>query len=152
MVSKSLCLNDLPDVEKDELSKAIIYGKKKFTGINDLKLVDDGEFDIYREYGISKPKYMRKGTGLTGILTVDGVFIECEYGGHDRALSRLPEGKSNGAMVFSTGSPLDERKISYIAKDKESMPISERQMEWINKNVEYLDDSQRNYMEIILKN
>ncbi|MFC4782196.1 hypothetical protein ACFO6R_13175, partial [Eubacterium multiforme] len=98
----SFNLHFLTEEKKNDFAEAIIYGEKKLKGCNEFELVDDPDFDLYEYSRISRPKNFETGKGVIGILTTDGVFGECKYGGHANMLNFIDNchGNIKGAVVF----------------------------------------------------
>ncbi|WP_394897613.1 hypothetical protein [Clostridium butyricum] len=141
--------------EKEELSESIIYGDKKFIGVNDLDLVDDIEFDVYKYRRLPRPTHFEEGKGIIGILTKDGIFVECEYGGHNSTINFIDNGHQNlnGAAVFGTGceTGLGGNVDSYVRMDTTWSKLSKYQIRWYKENKKYLDERQIRTMDRYLK-
>lgn len=147
----SLCLQELNEEEKNNLVDQVLFGEKKLVGINELDLVDDEEFDVYNYSRIPRPKNFTKNRGVTGILSKDGIFAECEYGSHNSTINFIDNGNQNcsGAVVFSTGSSSDVgiNCDSYVYMDTTWSKLSKYQIRWYLKNNAYLNERQRNLFE-----
>ncbi|SHI90868.1 hypothetical protein SAMN05444401_1752 [Clostridium amylolyticum] len=148
---KSLCLADLSEEEKEELSETIIFGEKKLVGINDFYLVDDVDFDVYNYSRFSRPKNFIEGEGIIGILTKDGIFVECQYGGHFSTINWIDNGNQEcaGAFVFSRGNE-NSNESSYVESDN-IFPPNKHQIKWYLNNKKYLNDRQRHHFEKYIK-
>lgn len=123
-------------LDKEKVAEDIILGEKKLVGENELYLERDNEFDVYNYCYISRP-ILKSGEGITGILTRDGLFAQCNYGEHNETIKMLGN-KSSGALIFSSSD-----KGSYVIKDKQNDSLSSNQIKWLEKNYEYLDNVQR---------
>lgn len=148
---KSLCLNKLSEEQKNELAESIIFGEKKFVGVNALDLADDVEFDVYDYSRFSKPKNFKLDKGVIGILTKDGIFVETSYGGHSSTINWIDNGNQEcaGAIVFSTGSE-SSNSTSYVKMDDGFVP-NKYQIKWYEKNKQYLNEMQKHYFERYMK-
>lgn len=149
---RSLCLNEFTEIEKDSLAKSVIFGEKKFIGLNSLDLVDDLDFDVYDYSRVPRPTNLKVGKGVTGILTTDGVFAECDYGGHYSLINFIATGENQklaDALIFSAGIPGDA-ETAYVQMD-EPYRISKYQIRWYEKNIKYLNVRQKKHMERYLK-
>lgn len=148
---KSLCLGDLSEEDKEELAQAIMFGEKKLVGINSLDLVDDIDFDVYNYSRIWRPKNLEENKGVIGILTKDGIFAECNYGGHYSTIDFIDRGNQEcaGAFVFSTGNE-NNNESSYVKSD-EGFPPNKHQIKWFNGNKKYLNENQRHHFEKYIK-
>ncbi|NFM11394.1 hypothetical protein FDC26_14205 [Clostridium botulinum] len=151
----SLCLGHISEDDKEELAQAIIFGDKKFIGVNDLDLVDDVEFDVYKYSRIPRPTRFIEGKGITGILTKDGVFAECEYGEHNSTINFMDNGHQNlsGAVIFSIGSEtgVGINCDSYVKMDTTWSKLSKYQIRWYEKNKKYLNERQVHTFERYMK-
>ena len=144
---KSLCVQELGEDEREELSQGIIFGDKKLVGTNSLELIDDLDFDAYDYSRISRPKKFAVNRGITGILMRDGIFAECNYGQHDKTIDFLNSkyNKCSGAVIFSTigETGIGENGSSYAYMDTEDTILSKQQVKWFMKNEVYLTRKQR---------
>lgn len=152
---KSLCLDDISEDDKEELSQMIIFGDKKFIGVNDLDLVDDIDFDLYKYSRVPRPTNFVKNKGVTGILLTNGVFAECEYGGHNSIINFVDNGHQNlsGAVVFSIGcaTGVGENCDSYVKMDTTWAKLSKYQIRWYIEHKKYLNERQIHTFERYLK-
>ncbi|MBB6716247.1 hypothetical protein [Clostridium gasigenes] len=143
---KSLCLQDIDEDEKEELAQEIIFGEKKLIGVNELDLVEDIDFDVYKYSRITRPMHFIEGKGITGILTKDGIFAECEYGEHNNTVNFIDNGHQNlsGAVVFSIGSKtgVGANCDSYVHIDTTWSKLSKYQIRWYKENKKYLTERQ----------
>lgn len=151
----SLCLSHISEEDKEELAESIIYGYKKFVGINELDLVNDIDFDVYKYSRLPRPMNLEEGKGITGILIKDGIFVKCEYSGHNSTINFIDNGRQNlaGAVVFSTGckTGLGGNVDSYVMMDSDISKLSKYQIRWYEENKKYLDERQIHTMERYLK-
>lgn len=142
----SLCLGHISEDDKEDLAQMIIFGDKKFIGVNDLDLIDDVDFDVYKYSRISKPINFIENKGVTGILLTNGVFAECKYGGHYSTIKFIDNGRQNlnGAVVFSIGyeTGVGADCDSYVKMDTSWSKLSRYQIRWYNKNKKYLNERQ----------
>lgn len=145
---KSLCLNELSLEEQNEICKSIIYGKKKFVGSNSFDLVDDLEFDLYAARKFNKPNFEKNSNGLIGILTQEGLFVQCKYGQHSQTLSKIGERLSKGSLIFAADMSF---KIFYCMKDEEKVYLSIEQKDWIKEHKEYFSKNQIKDVETIVE-
>lgn len=152
----SLGLQGLSEKEQEELAQAIIFGEKKLVGVNNFKLVEDTDFDVYQYSRVSRPINFSENKGVTGILTGDGVFAECSYGGHDSIINFVDDGHHNlsGAITFSTGSPTGTgvNVDSYVYMDTNWSKPTKYQIRWYENNKQYLNDTQRYRFERLMNN
>lgn len=151
---KSLCLNELSEEEKDDLTKKIIFGEYKFVGTNSFDMVEDTDFDIYSYATMNKPKNFKEGKGIIGILTQDGVFYECSYGGHANLIDKIQninEDRTEGALIFHSASSSYHDYADYVHKDNPDIDISYYQKRWYEKNKKYLSESQIVYLDVLVK-
>lgn len=145
----SLCLHNIATKEQQiELTEDILYGEKKLIGCNEFKLVDDPDFDLYEYSRISRPKNFEVDKGVVGILTTDGVFGECKYGGHSSMLNFIDNchGNINGAITFH-----HTDKYDYAFIDDE-YKATKQQIKWFKKNKKYLSYNQKQCLEIMVNN
>lgn len=142
----SLRLQDATETEKTELFDSILYGKKKFTGINELQLVDDIDFDVYSYSRFSRPSF--KDNKVMGFLLKDGVFVECTYKGHNSTLEWIGEENAEGAVIFGY-STLE--KSTYCYTDRESDILTKQQLKWIDKHANLFSELQSFNIEKIKK-
>lgn len=143
----SLSLRSFTEEQKNKFAEDIIYGEKKLIGCNSFELVDDPDFDLYNYSRISRPKNFKENGGVIGILTTDGVFGECGYGGHSSMLEFIDNGHGNcnGSIVF-------QHKYSYdYAVIDDGYKPTKQQIKWFDKNKEYLSVEQRGYFELMMK-
>ncbi len=145
-LEKSLCLGEMREDDKEKLFQDILYGKKKLVGINEFDLVDDVDFDIYKYSRFPRPTF-EEGKGVRGILTTDGIFVYCNYGGHFKAIEWLGE-KSFGGMAFYLHDY--DTSISGVSADYDITPLTERQLEWLEKHRKYLVPKQLKDLDMIL--
>ena len=148
---KSLSLQDLLEEEKDELAKSIIFGDKKLIGVNNFELIDDINFDVYEYSRVSRPSNFIENNGVTGILTGDGVFAECQYGGHNYTINFIDDGHQNlsGAIIFSIGckTGVGQNADSYVHMDTTWSKPTKYQKRWYENNKIYLNETQRHLFE-----
>jgi hypothetical protein len=137
----SLCLAELnmTDSEKEELAKSILFGDKKLIGINDLELVDDSDFNIYNYSRFSEPKFDKNKKGIVGILTQEGLFVQCHFRQHADTIDEIGQDKANGSLAFWTDIFADE---FHITKDWEKRHTTKYQRSWIEQHKEYLSEDQ----------
>lgn len=133
--------NDLDDVFYN-----LIYGKRKLVGINEFDFVEDNDFDVYDYSRFSKPTF-KEGQGVRGILTQDGIFVQCEYGGHYGILDWIGE-KAFGGIVFNLH--WQDVSMSGVSADYNTALLTEMQLEWIKKHKKYLVPKQIEDLEWIL--
>lgn len=133
----SLCLNELTESEKDELAEAIIYGDKKFIGINSFDLVDDTDFDVYNYSRFSRPKFQVNCRGIRGILTKEGIFVPCEYQGHNSTIENIGFEKCKGALQFWMG-----LMGAGVSKDEQKDNITKQQQKFFYENIHYMHPEQ----------
>lgn len=142
---KSLCLDYISEDDKEELAQSIIFGDKKFIGINDLDLVDDVDFDVYKYSRIPRPTFIEN-KGITGILLSDGIFAQCKYGEHDDTINFVDNGHGNlsGAIIFSVGCEfgIGINSDSYVEMDTICGKLSKYQVKWYKKHKKYLNKKQ----------
>lgn len=100
---RSLCLNGLEEDEKEQLAQDIIFGNKKFIGVNDLELVEDSDFDVYNYSRFSRPNFNKDEEGIRGILTKEGIFVQCEYQQHNSTIEAIGHEKCKGSLAFWMG-------------------------------------------------
>lgn len=148
---KSLCLGNLAEEEKEELTQAIMFGEKKLVGVNSFDLVDDIDFDVYNYSRIRRPKHFEEGKGVIGILTKDGIFAECKYGEHFSTIDFIDMGNNEcaGAITFSMGNE-ETNETSYVMIDENIIP-NKHQIKWFNENKKYLNENQKHHFEKYMK-
>lgn len=132
----SLCLKDLSEKEKTELFESILYGEKKLIGVNELELVDDTDFDVYKYSRFTKPVFENK---VIGFLLRDGVFVQCNYMEHFTTLDKIGEELAKGALIFGFN---NRTKETYCYTDKEDDILTKQQLKWINKYTDFLSEYQ----------
>jgi hypothetical protein len=137
----SLCLKELnmTDIEKDELAKSVIFGDKKLVGINNLTLIDDVNFNIYDYSRFQEPVFNKDKKGIVGILTQEGLFVQCHFRQHADTIDRIGQEKANGSLAFWTDIFADGFNVS---KDWERKHTTKYQRVWIEKNKEHLSEDQ----------
>ncbi|CUO91144.1 Uncharacterised protein [Clostridium baratii] len=142
----SLSLHSFTEEQKNKLAEDIIYGEKKLVGCNSFELVDDTEFDLYNYSRIPRPENFSENGGVIGILTTDGVFGECRYGGHSSMLDFInnKHGNCDGAIIFANTDIYD-----YAFIDDGYKP-TRQQIKWFDKNKKYLSFNQKHYFELML--
>lgn len=145
-LTTSFNLHFLTEEQKNDFAAAIIYGEKKLIGCNECELIDDPNFDLYKYSRISRPKKFVENGGVIGILTTDGVFGECDYGGHASMLRFIDNchGNINGAIAFAHTDSYD-----YAFIDDGYKP-TRQQIKWFDKNKKYLSFNQKHYFELML--
>jgi hypothetical protein len=139
---KTLNLDNISEDDKEELAQAVIFGEKKFIGLNDFELVNDTDFDVYEYSRFSRPKFSEyiEYRYAVGFLLKDGVFVQCRYKGHSDKLDLIREEKAEGSLIFQTDSMYDNY---YVVKDDfDKCRITKHQKKWINDNKEYLTENQ----------
>lgn len=129
---------DAPDEEKEHLASAIIHGDKKFIGDNELSLVDDPDFDVYKYSKFIRPVFIPDQRGVRGILTVDGLFVKCEYQAHADTIEQIGPEKSKGSLAFWQG-----LIGSGVSKDDYSRHLSIHQIRWANKHLDCMSPHQQ---------
>lgn len=147
-IINSLCLhNSITKEQEIELAESIIYGEKKFVGFNNFKLIDDLDFDLYNYSRISRPKNFEIGKGVIGILTTDGVFGECKFGGHSDMLGFIDNchGNINGAIAFQYTDIYDYAFID------DGYKATKHQIKWFEKNKKYLSIEQKRDFEVMIR-
>lgn len=135
------CLNldsILEEEEKNELIEAILFGSKKFIGTNSFELIDDKEFNIYDYCHFSKPDFS-KAKYAVGILTRDGIFVQCKYQQHEATIRCIGLKKARGALVFHRDIFGNE---FYVSKDNNKIKTTKYQRKWIKNNLEHLTPEQ----------
>lgn len=132
--------------ELNEVFYNLIYGKRKLVGINEFDFVEDIDFDVYNYSRFSKPTF-EEGKGIRGILTQDGIFVSCEYGGHFGAIDWIGE-KSFGGIIFYLHDY--DSDICGVASDCDTIPLTKMQTEWLKDNKRYMNDKQIKQVEGIL--
>ncbi|WP_315069638.1 hypothetical protein [uncultured Clostridium sp.] len=133
----SLCLNELTESEKDELAEAIIFGDKKFIGVNSFDLVDDTDFDVYNYSRFSRPEFHENCRGIRGILTREGIFVQCPYEGHASTIKKIGIDKCKGALQFWMG-----LMGAGVSKDEQRDNITKQQQKFFYENIHYMHPEQ----------
>ncbi|NRT32421.1 hypothetical protein BJV38_004994 [Clostridium beijerinckii] len=133
----SLCLEDISNDDKEELAQAIIFGDKKFIGVNSLELVDDTDFDVYNYSRFSRPKFNENCRGIRGILTKEGIFVPCEFQGHASTIDKIGIDKCKGALQFWMG-----LMGAGVSKDEQRDNITKQQQKFFYKNIHYMHPEQ----------
>lgn len=142
-----LSLKDFTEEQQTELYESIIYGQKKLTGINVFELVDDKDFDVYDYSRFNRPKF--KNNEVIGFLLKDGVFVECQYKGHNSTLEWIGEELAQSSLIFGKYSePYNE---TYCYTDKDSDILSKQQLLWIDKHNNLLSERQLHNIDKIKK-
>ncbi|MFR2890668.1 MAG: hypothetical protein ACLTDM_20985 [Clostridium butyricum] len=134
---RSLCLSGLKEDEKEQLAQDIIFGNKKFIGVNNLELVDDTDFDVYKYSRFSRPNFNESEKGIRGILTREGMFVQCEHQQHNSAIEAIGHEKCKGSLAFWMG-----LIGAGVSKDNHNDKISIQQKKWFEKNKEYMHKEQ----------
>lgn len=132
--------------ELDEVFQNLIYGKRKLVGINEFDFVEDNDFDVYDYSRFLRPTF-KEAEGIRGILTQDGIFVQCNYGGHFSTLDWIGD-KAFGGVVFYLHQC--DSSISGVSADYDITPLSRMQLEWIEKHKKYLTPYQIDHLETIL--
>jgi hypothetical protein len=143
----SLCLEDISNDDKEELAQAIIFGDKKFVGVNSLDLVDDNDFDVYNYSRFSRPKFNVNGRGIRGILTKEGIFVPCEFQGHASTIEEIGIAKCKGALQFWNG-----LMSSGVAKDEQRTEVTKYQKKFFEENKQYMNEEQLKSWKLLIEN
>lgn len=124
--------------EKEELASSIIFGEKKLTGINEMSLVDDKDFDVYNyATRFKRPEFKGIKKGIRGILTKSGLFVPCEFMGHASTIEYIGEEKCIGAVQFWMS-----LSGCGISKDKFDDKFTKQQINFFYSNIEYMHPEQ----------
>ncbi|CUU46157.1 hypothetical protein [Clostridium beijerinckii] len=143
----SLCLEDISNDDKEELAQAIIFGDKKFIGVNSLELVDDTDFDVYNYSRFSRPKFNENCRGIRGILMKEGIFVPCEFQGHASAIDEIGIDKCKGALQFWMG-----LMGAGVSKDEQKIEITKYQKKFFEENRRYMGEEQIRDWELLIDN
>lgn len=90
----------------------------------------------------------RQGVGLTGVLTVDGIFTETEWGHHHQFIAVFLKEKPAYESVF-LGAKDENPDFSYLFVP--SLTLTVKQIEWLHAHVEELDSIQQELVFIYLE-
>jgi len=134
---QSLCLNNISEEEKEELAKLILFGEKRFVGINNFDLIDDVDFDVYKYSRFSRPTFHLNCRGIRGILTREGIFVQCPYEGHASTIEKIGIDKCEGAIQFWMG-----LMGAGASKDKWEDNITKQQHKFFYQNIHYMHPEQ----------
>lgn len=140
----SLHLISLTKDEEDNLAESILFGDKKLVGVNAFDLVDDIEFDVYKYSRFPRPIF-KFDCGIRGILTKEGIFVECAYMGHSALTKHIGVEKCNNSISFWTGLMGDGATI-----DNYKNEITKYQTKWYLEHKQYLNQEQIRDWELLI--
>ena len=81
--------------------------------------------------------------GLTGILRPNGVFVECSYGNHGLASSKIPQTEEEKCVYLSSSKETQKNDKASIVYFNET--ITQKQFAWFLMNFNELDKKQQEF-------